>query len=133
MIHPEEEWVQVCNLTEDLDMCLTQEFVDLTSDLGSHRREFVAHLITHWAPEFSRMLDYFGPDDAEEDVYSGIDGQPMDVREDVPYTWELKEMPIPGLTCEWYRDIMRSKLVSIRLPVKLIKQYVEAFNKQEKN
>lgn len=133
MIHPEEEWVSLCNLTEDLEICFTQKFIDLTSNLGSHRREFVAQLITHWDPELSRMLNYFGPDDAEEDLYSGVDGQPMDVREDIPYLWELKGMPIQGLTCEWYRDIMRSKLVSMRLPVKLIQQYKDAFDKQEKN
>lgn len=131
MIHLEEEWVQICKL-DDFDVVFTSEFIDATAELGGQARTFAAYLATHWNVEFGRMLDYFGPDDAEEDTYTGIDGQPMDVREDIPYLWELRGLPISGLTCEWYRDIMRAKLVTLKIPKRLIVQYVSAFKKQDK-
>lgn len=131
MIRSDEEWVQICKLDE-LDIVFTEEFLEATKDLGGATRSFAAQLVTHWDPEFSRMLDYFGPEDAEEDVYTGVDGDPMDVREDIPYLWEIRNLPISGLTCEWYRDIMRSKLITLKIPKRLIAQYVKAFVKQDK-
>jgi len=132
MLYPDEKYVQLCELGEDAEIRFTQEWLEATKELGDATRSFAAQLVTHWNPEFSRMLDYFGPDDAEEDVYTGINGDPMDVREDIPYTWEYTEIPFSGLTCEWYRDIMRAKLVSLKLPLRLIQQYIKVFKEQEK-
>ncbi len=49
----------------------------------------------------------------------------MDVREDIPEMWEYYEIPFEGLSSEWYRDVMRAKLVSLKLPKKLIESYVK--------
>jgi hypothetical protein len=75
------------------------------------------------------MLDYFGPDDSEKDTYTGIDGDPMDVREDITDVWDYKDLTAVGMDAEWYRDMMRAKLVSIKVPERLIKAYIKAANK----
>ena len=78
------------------------------------------------------MLDYFGPDDAEEDWYTGIDGEPMDVGELLPDLWECKNIPFENLDSEWHRDIMRAKLITLKLPKKLLEDYVKAAKKAVK-
>ena len=125
MISQNEEWVSLCEFTETNDIRFTKEFLEATRELAGGARKFASHLITHWGKEFEGLLDYFGPEDVEQDWYSGIDGDPMDVREDVPEMWEYHEIPFEGLSSEWYRDIMRAKLVSLKIPKKLIESYVK--------
>lgn len=129
MIASDEEWVSICKLDDDGEICFTDEYLEATSDLGWGARKFAAHLITHWSLEFQSILDYFGPDDAEEDLYSGIDGEPMDVKEDITDLWEYYGIPYDGLEGEWYRDILRAKLITIKLPKRLIKEYVKVAEK----
>jgi len=50
----------------------------------------------------------------------------------LPELWECHGIPFEGLDSEWYRDIMRAKLMSLKLPKKLIEQYVEIAKKQQK-
>ena len=125
MIASDEEWVSICKLDDNQEICFTDEYLEITNELGWGARKFAAHLITHWTLEFQSMLDYFGPDDAEQDLYSGIDGEPMDVKEDVTDLWEYYGMPYDGLDGEWYRDVLRAKLLTIKLPKRLIKEYVK--------
>jgi len=129
MIASDEEWVSICKLDDNGEICFTDEYLELTSDLGWGARKFAAHLATHWTLEFQSMLDYFGPDDAEEDLYSGIDGEPMDVKEDITDLWEYYGIPYDGLEGEWYRDVLRAKLVTIKLPKRLIREYVKVAQK----
>jgi len=129
MIVSDEELVQMCELDEDGEICFTKEYLSLTDGLGWGARRFAAHFITHWTSEFQNMLDYFGPDDEEEDKYSGVDGEPMDVREDVTDLWEFKEIPFDGLDSEWHRDVLRAKLVFTKIPRRLIVRYVKAANR----
>lgn len=130
MIFPDEEkWVPICKTDEDGEICFTSEYLDLTKDLGWEARRFVSHLITHWTPEFQDMLDYFGSDEDEEDKYSGVDGEPMDVREDKTDVWEYEGMPRDGLDAEWYRDVLRCKLLTLKLPERIIKEYVRVTKK----
>ena len=70
------------------EICFTEEYLKLTEELGSEARGFASLLMTHWDPELKTLLDYFGDPDAEEDEYSGIDGTPMNVKEDVTDLWE---------------------------------------------
>lgn len=130
MIFPDEEWVSICEMDDDGEIRFTQEYLDLTSELGWGARRFAAHLITHWTSEFQSMLDYFGSDEEDEDKYSGIDGEPMDVREDVTDLWEYYGIPYDGLDAEWYRDVLRAKLLTLKLPVRLVKEYVEVVKKE---
>lgn len=125
MLDPKEEWVNVCELTDTGEIKFTKDFLDTTKELAGGARKFASHLISHWSKEFETLLDYFGPDEAETDWYSGIDGDPMDVREDVPDMWNYYEIPFEGLDTEWYRDVMRAKLVSLKLPKRLIENYVK--------
>jgi hypothetical protein len=129
MIFPDDKWVKICDFDSEGEICFTKEYLDLTSELGCGARRFAAHLITHWDDDFQSMLDYFGSDDEEEDKYSGIDGEPMDVREDVTDLWEYYGKPYDGLEGEWYRDVLRSKLVTLQLPERIIKEYVKIANK----
>jgi hypothetical protein len=129
MISPDEKWVSICEFDEDNEIRFTKEYLDLSSELGWGARKFAAHLITHWDLDFQTILDYFGPADAEEDKYSGIDGEPMDVKEDVTDLWEYYGKPYDGLDGEWYRDVLRSKLITLKLPERIIKEYVKIAKK----
>jgi hypothetical protein len=126
-----KDWIQICHVVEN-EICFTQEYLNIIKCLGWGARKFAAHLITHWEPKYQNVLDYFGPEEAEEDWYSGIDGEPMDVSELIADLWEVHGLPIEGLDGEWHRDMMRAKLISLKLPRKLIEQYVEIVQKQSK-
>jgi hypothetical protein len=128
MIFKDERYVQICELDADGEIRFAPEFLELTKDFPGIRK-FTAHLVSHWDPEYATMLDYFGPDDSEADKYTGIDGDPMDVREDVADLWSYKGIPFDGLDAEWYRDVMRAKLVTTKIPERLIKEYIKASNK----
>ena len=130
MIDPKEEMVQIAEFNEDSEIVFTEEYLKVTGDIGGGGRKLAAHLISHWDKSFSNMLDYFGPDSSAKDWYTGSDGDPMDVREDTPEMWEYYDLPFEGLGSEWYRDIMRAKLVSLKIPKRLIDIFVEAVNKQ---
>lgn len=133
MIDPKtEEWVSICEFTDDNEIKFTKEYLKLTKEIGCGARKFASHLITHWAPDLQGLLDYFGPPDIEKDWYTGVDGEPMDVRDDIPELWEISGMPCEGLKAEWYRDIMRAKLISIKLPKRLINEYVKIVKKNNK-
>lgn len=126
-----DEWVQLCELNEKNELCFTKEYLKLTSHLGWDARKFVAHLVVGWEPKYQTALDYFGPDDADEDWYSGIDGEGMDVGEIIPDTLEVEGVPYKGLESDWYRDIMRAQLITIKLPTSLIEKYVEVVKKNK--
>jgi hypothetical protein len=129
MIFKDEECVQVAEIGNDGEIRFTKEMLELTNNFPGLRK-FVARLISHWEGDMlDTMLDYFGSDEAEGDQYSGIDGEPMSVRTDIPDLWSYKDLPIPGLSSEWYQDIMLAKLVSIKIPERLIKEYIKASNK----
>ena len=129
MISPDEVFIQLCEFDDSGEIKFTSEYLNATKDFP-HARKFASYLITHWeGGGMSTMLDYFGPDDGENDKYTGLDTDPFDVRLDVCELWDYKDLAFPGLNAEWYADIVRAKLVSIRLPERLIKEYVKAANK----
>jgi len=128
MIFKDEKLIQLCEFDEQGEIRFTKELLDATKDF-TEIRKFASQLISHWGLEYIRLLDYFGPDDAKEDKFSCIDGEPMDIRDDIPDLYSYKELAAPGLDGEWYRDIMRAKLVSIKLPERLIKEYIKAVKK----
>ena len=126
-----DNWIQIC-CVENNEICFTKEYLNIIKHLGWGARKFAAQLITHWDPQFQGVLDYFGPEEVEEDWYSGIDGEPMDVGELIPDLFEARGIPVEGLNSEWHRDIMRAKLISLKLPKKLIEEYVKTIEKQVK-
>lgn len=128
MIYKDEKYIQLCEFDEQGEIKFTQEILELTKSFMGLRK-FVSQLISHWGEEFTTMLDYFGPDDSEADKYTGLDTDVFDIQVDIPELWEYKELAGPNLDSEFYRDIMRSKLVSIKLPERLIKQYIKSNSK----
>jgi hypothetical protein len=128
VIYKDDKYVQLCEFDEAGEIRFTKEFLALTKTFPGTRK-LASQLITHWGPEFAGFLDYFGPPDAEEDKYSGIDGEPMDVKEDMCDLWEYKELAFDGLDAEWYRDVLRAKLVTLKLPERLLLEYLKVSNK----
>jgi hypothetical protein len=128
MIYKDDKYVQLCEFDPEGEIRFTQEFLAITKAFPGTRK-LASQLITHWGPEFAGFLDYFGPDDAESDKYTGIDGEPMSCRTDVCDLWEYKELAFDGLDAEWYHDVLMSKLVTIKLPERLILEYVKVGNK----
>ena len=131
MIGTEEEWIALCEMDENGEICFTQEYLDVIGDLGGGARKFASHMISHWDLELQSLLDYFGPPDLEEDLYSGIDGEAMDVREDICDVWEYYDALCPNLEADWYRDILRAKLLTIKIPKRLINEYIKAVKENE--
>jgi hypothetical protein len=128
VIYKDEKYIQLAEFDDTGEIRFTSEFLAATKAFPGARK-FASQLISHWGPEYTRMLDYFGPDDAEQDIYTCVDGDPMACREDIPDLWSYKDLALPGLEAEWYRDMMHAKLVSLRIPERLVAEYVKAGNK----
>lgn len=131
MITKDEDWVSICEFDKDGEIVFTQDYLKLFKGLNGEARRFAAQLITQWTNDFISILDYFGPEDQEEDKYSGVDGEPMDVREDTTDLWEYYGKPYEGLSGEWHRDVLRSKLINLKLPARIIKEYVKLAKKEK--
>jgi hypothetical protein len=128
MIYKDEQLIQIAEFDDAGEIRFTKELLEATKDLPGVRK-FVSQLVSHWGPEYATMLDYFGPEDSETDKYTGLDTDPFDCREDICDLWDYKDLATFQLNSEFYRDIMRAKLVSIKLPERLIKEYIKAANK----
>jgi hypothetical protein len=126
-----DKWIQVCEIKEN-ELCFTPVFLEKTKTLGGKRREFVSFLVGGWERSFNSLLDYFGDPELEKDEYDGIDGHGMDINEMIPETLECKGQPLNGLTADWFRDVMRAKLASLRLPEKLIQEYIKLWQEKIK-
>ena len=134
-----EEWIRIAELDEKDQIKFTAEFQTLIGELGWEAKAFVGHLLGLWYDPFEHMLDY----GSGESMYSadqpgvfdrnGLDA-PQDVVEYWAAHWSQKDSfhkPSHeagaglGLAVEWYRDVLRAKLVSIRLPKRLLIAYKE--------
>lgn len=123
------DWVQVCKV-EGGELCFTDDFITATKELGGGRRKFISRLVGAFDGTTDTALDYFGPTDAEEDWYDGIDGHRMDVGEDVPDLLAYKGKPLNGLEGEWFRDLMRAKLATLKLPRRIIDDYIKIWKER---
>lgn len=119
-----KSWIQVCEVNKANELQFTQEYLEIAGCLGWGARKLAALLVTGWGSGYEKLLDYFGPDEVEEDWYTGIDGEPMDVCETIPNELEEKGVPFEGLGSEWHRDLYRAKLATLRLPKYLLEKYV---------
>ncbi len=137
-----DDWVRIAALNERDEIIFTREFLDVVGDLGWEAKAFVGHLLGLWYDPFEHTLDYFGGAKVTLDqpgtFKSGRLDEPLDVVEYWATTWAGKgkeESPTHkagtglGLGPDWYRDVLRSKLVSIRLPKRLLVEYREAIKK----
>src|SRR5574337_596869 len=107
MIYKNDEYINVAELDESNDIRFTKAFLELTTPLGGNRRKFASQLISHWTGEhLNKLLDYFGPDD-QEDLYTGLDTDPIDIDENLMDMWDYQDLAGEGLEAEWYRDVLR--------------------------
>jgi hypothetical protein len=132
-----EEWVQIARLDEHDQIRFTEEFRALLADLGWEAKAFVGHLLGLWYDPFEHLLDYTSgeatctPDQPGHFDRNGLD-EPQDVVEYWAVDWSkhgnCHEPPHRAgsglaLPAEWYRDVLRAKLVSLRLPRRLLVEY----------
>lgn len=137
-----DDWIQVAALNERDAIFFTPEFLEVMGELGWEAKAFVGHLLGLWYDPFEHTLDYFGSAKVTKDqpgsFKTGDFEEPLDVVEYWATIWAGKgKFGSPtheagtglGLGAEWYRDVLRSKLVSIRLPKRLMVEYREALKR----
>jgi hypothetical protein len=136
-IHKNEEWIQIAELSDDDQIFFTKEFVELVEEMGWEAKAFVGHLLGLWYDPFEHMLDFNTGDATETPDQPGEYDlnwfeSPQDVVEYWAIDWsknnkDYKPTHKAGtgldLDANWYRDVLRAKLVSIRLPKRLIIAY----------
>jgi hypothetical protein len=134
-----EEWVQIARLNEADRIHFTEEFQSLMADLDWEAKAFVGHLLGLWYDPFEHLLDYssgeakLSLDQPGEFDRNALD-EPQEVVEYWAESWSKNDKGhVPshlagtglGLGVDWYRDVLRAKLVSLRLPRRLLLQYKE--------
>ena len=134
-----EEWVQIAELDEQDQIRFTGEFQTLMGELGWEAKKFVGHLLGLWYDPFEHLLDYgSGEASCSRDQVGQFDRNALDEPQDVVEYWAVDwskngECHNPshlagtglGLGVDWYRDVLRAKLVSLRLPRRLLLEYKE--------
>jgi hypothetical protein len=134
-----EAWVQIADLDEDDHIHFTHAFRELMNDLGWEAKAFVGHLLGLWYDPFEHMLDYtsgearYSEDQPGQFDRNGLD-EPQEVVEYWAERWSKNDQNYQppheagtGLELDtaWYRDILRAKLVSMRIPKRLLLAYRE--------
>jgi hypothetical protein len=133
-----EPWVQLAELDEQDQIRFTHEFRSLMAEeLGWQAKAFVGHLLGLWYDPFEHMLDHgSGEATSSRDQPGHFDRNGLDEPQDVVEYWavawsknqnchEPTHLAGTGLALDvdWYRDVLRAKLVSLRLPRRLILEY----------
>lgn len=136
-----EEWVQIAELDDKDQILFTSEFGELMGMLGWEAQAFAGHLLGLWYDPFEHMLDYKSGDaklTADQPgtfACNNLD-EPQDVVEYWAVEWSQNDKfhkPTHeagiglGLGPEWYRDVLRAKLVSLRIPKRLLIEYRDKF------
>jgi hypothetical protein len=139
MIHHDEVWVQIASLDNRNQITFTEEFLEIMGELGWEAKAFAGHLLGLWYDPFEHMLDYSsGEARVTADQPGTFDRaglrEPQEVVEYWAEIWSQQDKfdePAhkagTGLDLDvgWYRDVLRAKLVSIRLPRRLLVAYKE--------
>jgi hypothetical protein len=136
-IHQDEQWVRIAELDANDQIHFTAKFQALMGELGWEAKALVGHLLGLWYDPFEHLLDYssgeahYTSDQPGEYDRNGLD-QPQDVVEYWAVHWSehgnAHQPPheagtLLGLGVEWYRDVLRAKLVSLCLPKRLLVAY----------
>lgn len=136
-ISRKDEWVQIAELDEYDQIWFTAEFRDVMGKLGWEAKAFVGHLLGLWYDPFEHMLDYAsGESVLSQDQPGGFDRNDLDAPQDVVEYWakswsQNDKFHEPcheagtglDLDINWYRDVLRAKLVSLKIPKKLLVAY----------
>jgi hypothetical protein len=136
-----EDWIQIAALNERDEILFTPQFLEVMGEIGWEAKAFAGHLLGLWYDPFEHTLDYWGDAKVTKDQPGALTGD-LEGAQDVVEYWATiwagkgkEESPTHeagtglGLRPEWYRDVLRSKLVSIRLPKRLMMEYREALKK----
>jgi hypothetical protein len=132
-----DEWIQIAELDAFDRIFFTPAFREIMGDLGWEAKAFVGHLLGLWYDPFEHMLDYTsGEAKHTQDQPGDFDRNDLDAPQEVVEYWaELwsrhEKVADPphhsgtglGLDIAWYRDVLRAKLVSLRLPKRLVVAY----------
>jgi len=136
-ISQDDEWIQIAELDNANQIRFTSEFQNLMDELGWEAKAFVGHLLGLWYDPFEHMLDYTsGEAEISEDQPGSFDRNDLTEPQDVVGYWakawsENDKFHKPsheagaglGLSVEWYRDVLRAKLVTIKMPKRLLTEY----------
>lgn len=137
-----EEWVQIAYLDSEDRIRFTEEYIELMGDEGWEAKAFVGHLIGLWYDPFEHLLDYGSGEATITNDQPGVfDRNALDEPQDIVEYWALdwsrnendhkpshKAGTGLGLSADWYRDVLRAKLVSLRLPRRLLLEYKSKLN-----
>ena len=136
-ISSKEKWVQIVRLDENDQIWFTTEFRNIMGKLEWEAKAFVGHLLGMWYDPFEHMLDYtsgeaiFSQDQPGIFDRNDLDG-PQDVVEYWAKSWSENDKFHDrtheagtglDLGVDWYRDILRAKLLSLRIPKRLLVEY----------
>lgn len=136
-IHRNDEWIQIASLDEHDQIRFTTDFQAIMGELGWGAKAFVGHLLGLWYDPFEHMLDYtsgeaqYTTDQPGTFDQNGLD-EPQEVVEYWAVRWQANDKMHPppheagtslDLGVEWYRDVLRAKLVSLQLPKRLLVSY----------
>jgi hypothetical protein len=138
-IRRDDDWIQVAELDERDQISFTPAFRAIMGELGWEAKKFVGHLLGLWYDPFEHMLDYnSGEATTTTDQPGTFDCNDLDEPQDVVEYWAESwshngDAHDPthlagtglGLPADWYRDILRAKLVSLRIPRRLLEAYRE--------
>lgn len=144
-ISRKEQWIQIAELDKNDRICFTPEFENIMGDLGWEAKAFVGHLLGLWYDPFEHILDYTSGDAKfTKDQPGKFDRNSLDEPQDVVEYWAKKwskndkfhQLPHEagtglGLDVDWYRDVLRAKLVSIKLPKRLLIAYKDKMIERE--
>ncbi len=137
MISRHDEWIQIAALDEEDRIYFTEEYRQIMGMLGWEAKAFAGHLLGLWYDPFEHMLDY-GSGEAKhtEDQSGRFDRNALGDAQDVVEYWAVHwsrngnhhDPPHEAgtgldLPVAWYRDVLRAKLVSLRLPKRLLTAY----------
>ncbi|MBI3243864.1 MAG: hypothetical protein HYZ49_16395 [Chloroflexi bacterium] len=139
-----EEWISVAELDAHDQIRFTKEFQSLMSEIGWEAKAFVGHLLGSWYDPFEHMLDYSsGEASFSRDQAGTFDRNALDETQDVVEYWAVEWSKHDSfynpphqagtglkLGVDWYRDMLRAKLVSLRLPKRLLFEYKEKLLEQ---
>jgi hypothetical protein len=139
MIRHDEPWVQIAFLDDQNRIYFTGEFLEIMGDLGWEAKAFVGHLLGLWYDPFEHILDYTsGEAKYTADQPGDYDRNGLAESQEVVEYWAVawsqndnahepahKAGTGLDLGVEWYRDVLRAKLVSLRLPRRLLIAYKE--------
>jgi hypothetical protein len=140
-IHKNEEWVQIATIDDNDQIWFTAEFREIVEEMGWAAKQLVGHLLAIWYDPFEHMLDY-GSGEARHtaDQPGEYDRNLLDEPQEVVEYWAVDwhnngSFATPShlagsgldLGIEWYRDVQRAKLASIRLPKRLLVEYRDRY------